>query len=116
MLTLPSRSSQHTSTRRSTLAELVDQSTILLMVVIGALILMLALLILFHENANATKGYRLRNLEYQRTQLLLEQEIQQMQVAEHQAIEKLQNDTKIQTMITAKNPTYVTGVASVAVR
>ena len=105
-----------TNVKRSTLAELVDQSTILLMVAIGSLILILALLILFHENANATKGYKLRTLEHQRTQLLLEQEIQQMQIAEQQALEQLQEDPKIKGMVQAKNPTYVTGMAAVAAR
>jgi hypothetical protein len=105
-----------TNLKRSTLAELVDQSTILLMTAIGSLILILALLILFHENANATKGYKLRTLEHQRTQLLLEQEIQQMQIAEQQALEKLQDDPKIKAMVQAKTPTYVTGVEAVASR
>jgi hypothetical protein len=77
------------------------------MVVIGSLILILALLILFHENANATKGYTLRTLEYQRSQLLLEQEIQQMQIAEQQALEKLQDDPRITSMIQPKQTTYV---------
>lgn len=113
---LPHHHSSQQNTKRSTLAELVDQSTILLMVVIGSLILILALLILFHENANATKGYRLRTLEHQRTQLLLEQEIQQMQIAQQQALEKLQSDPGIKAMVAAKNPAYVTGVASVASR
>jgi hypothetical protein len=107
---------QPSNTKRATLAELVDQSTVLLMVAIGSLILILALLILFHENANATKGYKLRTLEYQRTQLLLEQEIQQMQVAEEQALETLQEDPGITSMIQAKNPTYATGVEAVVLQ
>lgn len=107
---------QSSNTKRSTLAELVDQSTILLMVAIGSLILILALLILFHENANATKGYKLRTLEYQRTQLLLEEEIQQMQIAEQQSLETLQDDPGIHSMVQAKAPTYVTGAEAVAVR
>lgn len=107
---------QPSNAKRSTLAELVDQSTILLMVAIGSLILILALLILFHENANATKGYKLRTLEHQRTQLLLEQEIQQMQIAQQQALEQLQDDAKIKAMVQVKNPTYVTGVSAVAAR
>lgn len=77
------------------------------MVCIGALILTLALLILFHENANATKGYRLRSLELERSQLLLEQEVLNMQVAQEQALEKLQQDPKVQGMISVKNPQYV---------
>jgi hypothetical protein len=64
---------------------MVSQSTALLMICIGALILVLALLILFHENANATKGYNLRKLESQRSLLLLKQEVLNMQIAEAQA-------------------------------
>jgi|TARA_Y100000310_G_C20701835_1_gene830692 hypothetical protein len=85
---------------------MVNQSTVLLMVSIGALILLLALLILFHQNSNATKGYLLRNLERERSQLLLEQEVLNMQVAKAQAMDKIENDRQIQTMIPIKNPLY----------
>ncbi len=96
-------------TKRSSLGTLVDQSTVLLMVAIGALILLLALLILFHENANATTGYQLRTLERQRSQLLLSEEVQNMQIAQQQAIEQLQQDPRIQQMIPVKAPQYVKG-------
>lgn len=95
---------------------MVDQSTALLMVCIGSLILILALMILFHENANATKGYRLRTLEFERSQLLLEEEVQKMQIAEEQSLETLQNDQKIQAMIEAKQKAYVVGERAVAAR
>lgn len=95
------------TTKRLSLGELVDQSTVLLMVCIGGLILVLALLILFHENASATKGYRLRSLELERSQLLLEQEILNMQKAQEQALEKMQQDGKIQAMVPVRNPQYV---------
>lgn len=78
------------------------------MVVIGTLILLLALMILFHENANATKGYRLRNLERQRSQLLLENEVLQMQIAQQQSLETLQNDSAIQAMKQPKKTVYLT--------
>ncbi len=77
------------------------------MVAIGALIFLLALLILFHQNANATKGYQLRNLERERSKLLLEEEVLNMEVAQSQALEKLQNDRQIQTMVPIKNAQYV---------
>jgi len=86
------------------------------MVCIGSLILMLALMILFHENANATKGYRLRELEHERSQLLLEEEVQKMHVAEEQSLQTLQNDAKIQAMISPKNKVYVVGEKAVAAR
>lgn len=103
-------------TRRSSLGKLIDQSTVLLMVCIGSLILLLALMILFHENANATKGYRLRTLEHERSQLLLEEEVQKMQVAQEQSLETLQNDPKIQAMIQTQKKTYVVGEREMAAR
>ena len=84
--------------------------------VIGLLILILALLILFHENVNATKGYRLRTLERQRSEDLLRLEVLNMQIAQVQSLEALQKDAKIQAMIPLKKPTYVKADASVALQ
>lgn len=93
--------------RRASLGRMVTQSTALLMVCIGALILGLALLILFHENANATKGYNLRKLENQRSLLLLEQEVLNMQIAEAQTFDRLQQDPFIQAMIPVNKLKYI---------
>lgn len=109
---LPTKDS--TLPRRSSLGELVDQSTMLLMVSIGSLILLLALLILFHQNANATKGYRLRTLERERSQLMLESEVVKMEVAQRQSLETLQNDPLITAMQSTKKPLYVDPAAPVA--
>lgn len=79
----------------------------LLMVSVGSLILLLALLILFHENANATKGYSLRKLENERSVLLLEQEMLNMQIAEAQALDKLQQDEQVMKMKPYVKPQYV---------
>lgn len=79
----------------------------MLMVSIGSLILILALLILFHENANATKGYQLRGLEHERSVLLLEQEILNMQIAEAQSLQHLKDDAQIQGMPLVQHPQYV---------
>lgn len=78
----------------------------MLMFAIGSIILILALLILFHQNSNATKGYQLRNLERERSQLLLEEEVLNMQVAKAQAMEKIESDRQTQSMINVKNPLY----------
>lgn len=86
----------------------------LLMVSIGSIILILALLILFHQNANATKGYMLRTLERERSQLLLEEEVLKMQVAKAQALERLENENQIQAMLPMRGPTYSEGDATVA--
>ena len=101
--------------RRASLGRLISQSTALLMVCIGALILGLALLILFHENANATKGYSLRKLESQRSVLLLQQEVLNMQIAQAQALEHLQTDAFIAAMIPAKVVRYAQSDPQVAI-
>jgi hypothetical protein len=86
----------------------------LLLCTIGALIIVLALLILFHQNLNATKGYRLRSLEHVRNQLLLQQEILNMEIAKAQSLAVLQADSKIQAMTKATKPKFVTSDVSIA--
>ncbi len=86
----------------------------LLMVSIGSLILLLALLILFHQNANATKGYQLRTLERERSRLLLDEEVLKMQIAEAQALKQLENDNSIQAMIPTKRTQYTKQDTTVA--
>ena len=114
MFTLPFFAPVSSMPRRASLGRMVTQSTALLMFCIGALILGLALLILFHENANATKGYRLRKLEQQRSQLLLEEEVLKMQIAEQQALGELQEDKRVQAMVLATKPLYTTADSAVA--
>lgn len=80
----------------------------LLMVCIGSLILLLALMILFHQNANATKGYRLRSLERERSQLMLEEEVLRMRIAQEQSLEQLQNDKRVQAMLQQTRQRFVT--------
>ncbi|MFA6523013.1 MAG: hypothetical protein WCS85_01450 [Candidatus Peribacteraceae bacterium] len=99
--------SEKEQTHRQTLGALVAQSTVLLMTCIGTLIMLLALLILFHENATATKGYQLRGLQKERSMLLLEQEVLNMQIAESQSLQHLQNDPQVTNMLLPKRPTYV---------
>ncbi len=86
----------------------------LLMLSIGSLIVVLALLILFHENANATKGYQLRTLERERSRLLLDEEVLKMELAQEQSLTVLENDGQIQAMIAAKNVTYTSDYPTIA--
>ncbi len=88
--------------KRASLGRLVNQSTMLLMGAIGTIILVLALLILFHQNANATKGYTLRTLERERNQLQLDQEILSMKLSEQQSIDALRTDGQVQMMLPPK--------------
>lgn len=102
------------TTRRLSLEAMISQSTVMLMTAIGTLILLLALMILFHENANATKGYRLRTLQHERSALLLEEEVLKMQLATQQSLDTLQQDEQISTMVTPKNIVYLRADAAVA--
>ncbi len=92
--------------RRHSLGRLMSTSTVLLLAVIGTLIIVLALLILFHHNLNATKGYKLRSLEFARSQLLLEQEVLNMQIAKSQSLVALQTDPQILAMQKPVKPKY----------
>lgn len=96
-----------TGAKRESLGRMVNHSTVLLMVSIGVIILILAFLILFHENANATNGYRLRSLERERSVLMLEQEVLNMQVAQFQALQNLNADPQVSGMIQPKTVRYV---------
>jgi len=102
--------------RRTSLGNMMNQGNILLMSAIGGLILALAMLILFHQNANATKGYNLRTLERQRSQLLLEQQLLNMQLAAEQSLETLETSHKIQAMLPsrARDVEYMRDFAAVA--
>jgi hypothetical protein len=91
---------------------MVNQSTVILTAAIGGIILTLSLLILFHQNANATKGYTLRTLE--RSELLLEEEVLKMQIADAQALKKLGEDPVIALMIPARGAKYVEGEETMA--
>lgn len=101
--------------KRSSLGQLVNQSTMLLMFSIGSLILVLALLILFHQNANATKGYMLRTLERERSKLLTEEEVLNMEIAQEQSLKQLKGDPQIQAMIDVRTVTYAEEYPTVAV-
>jgi hypothetical protein len=95
-----------TPPRRHSLGRMMSSSTVLLLFVIGALIVILALLILFHHNMNATKGYKLRSLEFARTQLLLEQEVLNMEIAKSQSLDTMENDVQIKAMEKPKKVRY----------
>jgi len=97
-------------TRRTSLGRMVSTSTATLLFVTGALIVLLAMLILFNENYNATKGYTLRTLERERAQLLLTEEVLNMHIAESQAMETMLNDPMITTMIPDTKAQYVRDV------
>ena len=100
--------------RRQSLGRMMKASTVTLLIATGALIVLLALFILFNENYNATKGYKLRTLERERSQLLLMEEVLKTRIAEAQALVTFQNDPLILGMVKAKQAEYVRGDTAVA--
>jgi len=96
------------------LGRMVSASTATLLFATGVLIILLALLILFNENYNATKGYKLRTLERERSQLLLTEELLNMRIAEAQALNTFQNDPAILAMPKMTRPQYMQGDSAVA--
>ncbi|MBT4241069.1 hypothetical protein HOD71_04210 [Candidatus Peribacteria bacterium] len=105
MPTIPTKSGL--PEKRQTLGRMVTASTVTLLFSTGALIVVLALLILFNENYNATKGYKLRTLERERSQLLLTEEILKMHIAEAQALDTFENDPAILAMPRMKRAKYI---------
>ena len=99
---------------RVSLGRMMSLSTVTLLIVTGVLIIFLALLILFNENYNATKGYKLRTLERERSQLLLAEEILKMRIAEAQSLATFQNDPLILSMVEVKGAEYIRGDTAVA--
>ena len=102
--------------RRKTLSQKVEVGVTSLMFVMVALIAIISLVYLAHSNQNATKGYALKNLEVERTRLLTENEVWDMQIAQVKSLQAIQNDPKILSMRKADQPMYVRGDSAVAVK
>ena len=79
-----------------------------------SIICIFALLFLSHSNRVATKGYDLRVLQSHRSELLQENEILSMQIADLQALSALENDAVIRAMVKAEKPQYIRGDTAVA--
>jgi len=107
----------HTSiVRRNTLSRKVEVGVNALVFIIIALIALISLAYLANSNANATKGYSLKNLELKRSNLITENEILDMEIAKVQSLSSIQNDPKIISMTTADQPQFVRGDTAIASR
>ncbi len=101
-------------THRQTLGSLVNQSMKWLLVTIGTIIFIIALLILFHQNATATKGYELRNLQRERTLLLQDDEAVRLRIADAQSFNVLEADAHIRSMVNPSVTAYAEPQKAVA--
>lgn len=109
----------HNSTskvRKDTLSHKVEVGVNALVFVIIALVTVISLVYLANSNRNATKGYALKNLELERTQLLTENEVWDMEIARVQALANIQNDPKVLSMVKTDTPLFVRGDTAIAAK
>ena len=100
--------------RKDPLSHKVEVGINALTFVIIVLVALISLAYLANANRNATKGYALKSLEYQRTQLLTENEVWDMEIARVQALANIQNDPVVTSMVKADKPLFVRGDTAIA--
>lgn len=100
--------------RKMPLSERLERSIGAFVLLGLGLILLLAFLFLSSSNRIATRGYDLKVLENERAELLGENEILRMQIAEAQSLDRLAEDQVIQSMVKANEPLYIRGDTAVA--
>lgn len=107
----------HTSkVRKDPLSHKVEVGINALTFVIIVLVALISLAYLANANRNATKGYALKSLEYQRTQLLTENEVWDMEIARVQALANIQTDPVVTAMVKADKPLFVRGDTAIAAK
>ena len=100
--------------RKNTLSHRVDVGVNALVFIIIALVAFISLAYLANSNKNATKGYALKTLEFQRSSLITENEIWDMEIAKVQSLASIQNDPKIKSMVKTDQPMFVRGDTAIA--
>jgi len=102
--------------RKRTLSQKVEFGMTSLIFFTIVLVAIISLIYLAHANANATKGYALKSLEIRRSQLLTENEVWDMQIAQVKSLQAIQSDPKILSMISPDAPKFVRGDTAIASR
>ena len=71
---------------------------------------MIVFLLLYYVwilNANATKGYNIRILEEQKSNLLIEKELLDVKIAELESLSNIMQDDDVKEMEKVENPDYL---------
>ncbi len=102
--------------RKNTLSHKVEVGVNALVFVIISLVVVISLVYLANSNRNATKGYALKNLEVERTQLLTENEVWNMEIARVQALANIQSDPKVRAMVKTTTPMFIRGDTAIAAK
>jgi hypothetical protein len=104
------------SVRKKTLSQKIEVGMTSLMFVTIVLVAMISLVYLAHANRNATKGYALKSLELRHSNLLTENEVWDMQIANVKSLQAIQSDPKITSMVKADQPQFIRGDTAIAAR
>jgi len=102
--------------RRRPLSERLEASIGALLFTSVAIISVLSLAFLAHGNRTATKGYEIKTLREARTDLLRENEVLSMQIADLQSLDTMANDETIRAMVKVEEPRYIRGDTAVALK
>jgi Tfp pilus assembly protein PilV len=104
------------SVRKKTLSKKIELGMNSLAVLISLFVLVISFAYLAHANSTATKGYKLKALEQQRKQLIIENEVRDMKIAQITSYKNLSQDQKIKAMEPAKIIVYTRGDTALAAR
>lgn len=102
--------------RKKTLSQKIEVGMTSLVFVTIILVAVISLVYLAHANRNATKGYALKSLELRRSNLLTENEVWDMQIAQVKSLQAIQSDPKILSMVKADQPMFVRGDTAIAAK
>ncbi len=109
----PSANSRPPSNKRP-LSERIELGVGAFLFITVTIICLLALLFLSHSNRVATRGYELKMLQTKRIDLMRQNEVLSMQIADLQALHALENDSTIKRMVKVDRPQYIRTDTAVA--
>jgi hypothetical protein len=101
---------------RKPLSEQIELGVGAFLFVCISIICLLSLLFLSHNNRVATKGYELKMLQTERSELVRTNEVLSMQIADLQSLEAMESDSVIKSMVPAERPKYIRTDTAVAVK
>lgn len=105
-LTSDSRIATH-GLRRRTLSQQIEIGAVTLTFVVVLLACVVSLIYLAHANRVATRGYIIKKLEMEKTELVTENEIWRQQVSEAKSLTAVQTSDAVTRMAKIKDATYL---------
>lgn len=106
-LTLTTDSFTAPGVRRRTLSTEIRLGAVSLTVVVTLLALVVSLIYLAHANRVATRGYSIKKLEIEKTNLITDNEIWRQQVSEAKSLATVGDSPVVKKMTAVRDATYV---------